>query len=160
MNVSSALNIYANASYSSNKITGGRFYLSADNSIDLSGNPVSGFPDFLANLVVNLKMHDFYAQIIGKYAGAFYSDNYGSKLKDYLISFPGFVNYSDNKNDAYFTVNAYLSYQLKFFSSLTSSKIYLQVNNLFDNLYSANAIGDEFFPAAERNFLAGLQFGL
>jgi len=27
-------------------------------------------------------------------------------------------------------------------------------------LYSAYAIGKEFFPAAERNFLVGLQLGL
>jgi iron complex outermembrane receptor protein len=32
-------------------------------------------------------------------------------------------------------------------------------NNVFDNLYSAYAIGKEFFPAAERNFIAGIQLG-
>jgi iron complex outermembrane receptor protein len=34
------------------------------------------------------------------------------------------------------------------------------VNNIFDNLYSAYAIGQEFFPAAERNFIAGIQISL
>jgi iron complex outermembrane receptor protein len=36
----------------------------------------------------------------------------------------------------------------------------MQVNNIFDNLYSAYAIGKEFFPAADRNFIAGIQIGL
>ena len=39
-------------------------------------------------------------------------------------------------------------------------KFIVQVNNIFDNLYSAYAIGKEFFPAAERNWLAGIQVGL
>jgi hypothetical protein len=34
------------------------------------------------------------------------------------------------------------------------------VNNIFDEIYSANAVGAEFFPAAERNFIVGLQLGL
>jgi len=36
----------------------------------------------------------------------------------------------------------------------------LQVNNIFDNLYSAYAIGKEYFPAADRNFIAGIQVRL
>ncbi len=159
MKVNDILNVYANASYSSNKITDGKFYMDANDYIDLRGNPVSGFPDFLANLVLNVKSNGFYMQLIGKYVGALYSDNYGNNLKQYLNLYPGFVPYADNKNDAYFTANIYFSYQIEFPGSLTPSKLYLQVNNVFDKLYSANAIGGEFFPAAERNILAGLQIG-
>jgi iron complex outermembrane receptor protein len=39
-------------------------------------------------------------------------------------------------------------------------KIFLQVNNLLDELYAAKAIGKEFFPAAERNILVGMEVGL
>jgi iron complex outermembrane receptor protein len=36
----------------------------------------------------------------------------------------------------------------------------LQVNNLFDALYALYGVGDEFFPAAERNFFASLKVEL
>ena len=49
---------------------------------------------------------------------------------------------------------------MNLFNRLTYSKLYLQVNNIFDQLYSAYAIGKEFFPAAERNYLVGIQIGL
>jgi iron complex outermembrane receptor protein len=79
---------------------------------------------------------------------------------EYLDLFPDFISYTDNKNEAYFSADFTGSYVFKPFNALNSSKIFIQVNNIFDNLYSANAIGGEFFPAAERNFLAGIQVGL
>ena len=74
--------------------------------------------------------------------------------------YPGFVDYNDNINEEYFVIDFYGSYEMNLFNGLTNSKIYLQVNNIFDNLYSAYAIGKEFFPAADRNFIAGVQIGL
>jgi iron complex outermembrane recepter protein len=73
---------------------------------------------------------------------------------------PGFIDYSDNLNDAYFSADFFFSYDFQVFESLSASKIFLQINNIFDNLYSAYAIGKEFFPAAERNYLIGIQIGL
>ena len=145
---------------SKNTIDKGRFFLDASNSIDLSNNRISGFPDFLANVGINFNYEGLYLRLTGKYVGDFYSDNYDENLPDYLITYPGFVDYSDNKNEAYFVADFFGSYKFNFFNSLEQSKIYLQVNNIFDNLYSAYAIGKEFFPAAERNFLIGLQVGL
>ena len=101
-----------------------------------------------------------YFSLTGKYVGDFYSDNYDENISTYLNQFPGFVSYSDNKNEAYFVADFFGSYEFNFFNSLVPSKIFFQVNNIFDNLYSAFAIGKEFFPAAERNFLVGLQIGL
>ncbi|MCH7827948.1 MAG: TonB-dependent receptor, partial [Bacteroidetes bacterium] len=88
------------------------------------------------------------------------SDNYEENLSNYLQRFPAFVSYTDNVNDAYFTASFLVSYEFNLFNSLTASKIFFQVNNLFDNLYSANAIGGEFFPAADRSFYFGLNIGL
>ncbi len=105
-------------------------------------------------------MKDYIYRLTGKYVGDFYSDNYDKNLSDYLKTYPGFADYTDNKNEAYFVADFFGSYEFNFFNSLEPSKIYLQVNNIFDNLYSAYAIGKEFFPAAERNFLVGLQVGL
>ena len=39
-------------------------------------------------------------------------------------------------------------------------QLFIQVNNLFDNLYASYGIGKEFFPAAERNYLFGIKLGL
>lgn len=152
--------IYANATLSKNFINRGNYFSDALASIDLNGNRIGGFPDFLANLIMGYKLQNFYVKLSGKYVGKFYSDNFDSKLVDYLKLNPGFVEYSDNVNDAYFATDVFASYEFSLFESQTPSKIFLQVNNIFDNLYSAHAIGKEFYPAAERNFLIGLQIGL
>ncbi len=154
------LKYLANATYSSNTIQTGLFYLDSENYIDLSGNRITGFPDFLANIGVAYQQAGFYLRYSGKYVGDFYSDNYDQNLDEYLIQYPGFVDYSDNLNEAYFVSDLFASYEFAVFNALTPWKIYGQINNLFDELYSANAIGKEFFPAAELNWLAGIQVGL
>ncbi len=155
-----SFSIYANATYSSNKIQSGKQYLSSNEYLDLSGNSISGFPDFLASFGLSYNNYGFYLSLSGRYVGKFYSDNYDNKIFQYLNEHPGFISYSDNVNEAYFVSDAFISYEVNLFGSLNKSKVYFQVNNIFDTLYSANAIGPEFFPAAERNFLAGIQLGL
>ena len=163
------IEIFANATYSKNKIDIGEAFVNFIDpttnetsvvGLDLNGNRIGGFPDFLFNFGISYNKFPLFINLKGRYVGRFYSDNYDSKIIKYLIEYPGFVSYTDNVNDAYFTTGLYVSYSFKVFSALNSSKAFLQVNNIFDNLYSAYAIGDEFFPAAERNFLAGLQIGL
>ena len=154
------LKIFGNATFSKNKITSGKYFLNAISFIDLSDNSISGFPEFLTNFGIQYRTKNIYAQLTGKYVGKFYSDNYDENLTNYLSLYPGFVTYSDNVNDAYFTASLIVSYEFKLFNALTNSKIFFQVNNFFDNLYSANAIGGEFFPAADRNFYFGLNIGL
>jgi len=154
------LEIFGNASYSRNTISEGKHYLSENESIDISGNKISGFPDFLSNLGIQFQYSNIMLKLNAKYVGEFYSDNFDNNLKDYLISLPAFVDYDDNKNEAYFVIDFYGSYELNLFNGLTNSRFFLQVNNIFDNLYSAYAIGKEYFPAAERNFIAGIQLGL
>ena len=154
------IEFFGNATISSNTIEEGKFFIDSENSIDLSGNQISGFPDLLANIGIAFNHSGFYLRLTGKYVGEFYSDNYDDKLDSYLFTYPGFVDYSDNLNQSYFVSDIYVSYEVSFVNFLTPWKVYLQVNNIFDNLYSANAIGKEFFPAAERNWLAGIQVGL
>lgn len=154
------IELYGNVSYSINKINSGYHYLKNNLSIDISGNKISGFPDFLSNIGISLQHSNFLLKMNAKYVGRFYSDNFGDKLNEYLITYPGFVDYSDNLNESYFVIDLFGSYEFKFFDGLTNSKVFLQVNNLLDDLYSAYAIGKEFFPAAERNFIAVIQIGL
>ncbi|MBK7629397.1 MAG: TonB-dependent receptor [Ignavibacteriales bacterium] len=155
----SGLEIFGNASYSSNKITNGKYFISNSESIDISDNTISGFPEFLFNFGFKFNRNNIFVKLNSKYVGKFYSDNFDNELSKYLNQLPGFIDYSDNVNEAYFTMDLYTSFEMNLFSSLTNSKIYIQVNNIFDNLYSAYAIGKEFFPAAERNFIAGIQIG-
>lgn len=152
--------IFGNVTFSNNEIKKGKYYLSANDFIELNGNSISGFPDVLANFGIQYKRNNLFLKLTGKYVGKMYSDNFDSKLKEYLNRYGNFVDYNDNINDAYFVFDFYGSYDFKLFDALDNSKIFLQVNNLFDNLYSAYAIGKEFFPAAERNFIAGIQIGL
>ncbi|MEP0862487.1 MAG: TonB-dependent receptor [Ignavibacterium sp.] len=158
--ITDALDVFGNFTYSNNEIKNGKYFLGGSDFIDLSGNKISGFPDVLANFGIQFKLNNLFLKMSGKYVGKMFSDNFDKNLKDYLNRFPGFVDYSDNVNDAYFVMDFYGSYDFKLFDALDNSKIFLQVNNLFDNLYSAYAIGKEFFPAAERNFIAGIQVGL
>jgi iron complex outermembrane receptor protein len=160
LKLNEGISVFGNATYSKNEIKDGKYYINATDIIDLSSNRISGFPDFLANAGVTYKQDNYFVQITGKYVGKFYSDNYDENLNKYLNAFPGFVSYSDNVNDAYFNADMIASYQFNLFNSLTSSKVYFQINNIFGKLYSANAIGGEFFPSADRNFLAGLEIGL
>lgn len=154
-----SLELFGNTTVSKNKIEEGKFFINENNFVGLSGNRITGFPDFLANFGLVYQDYGFYTRLTGKYVGKFYSDNYDEKLINYLSQYPGFVNYSDNVNEAYFVSDLFASYSFSPFITTTPWKIFIQVNNIFDNLYSANAIGKEFFPAAERNWLAGLIIG-
>lgn len=153
------IDVFGNATISNNEIKKGRYYISANEFIELDGNSISGFPDILANFGVQFKHSNFFMKLTGKFVGKMFSDNFDNKLNEYLNTIGRFVDYTDNVNDAYFVVDFYGSYDFKLFDALDNSKIFLQVNNVFDNLYSAYAIGKEFFPAAERNFIAGIQVG-
>lgn len=151
-----------NATFSKNYIKKGFAYFS-DNQLykfDLSGNRISGFPDFMFNTIIKFNSENMLVQLSGKYVGGFYSDNYDEKLNEFLKIYPGLTDYTDNKVDPYFTANLFISYNFELNSFLKNIKLFLQVNNLFDNLYAANAIGKEFFPAAERNILFGVKTGL
>ena len=154
------LNVFANVSMSNDIIKEGRYYIDSLRSINLSGNKISGFPGFLFNFGVTYDINKLYIKLTGKYVGAFYSDNYDQNLNTYLATYGDFVAYSDNKNPAYFTADFLASYSFNLFNAVSDSKLYLQINNIFDRLYSANAIGAEFFPGAERNFIAGFKLGL
>ncbi len=158
--LSNHIELFGNATFSRNTIEKGKFYLDKNSYIDLNGNSISGFPDFLANAGITFNNKNFFVKLSGKYVGKFFSDNYDNKIKSDLILFPGFIDYTDNVNDAYFVSDFYAAYEFNLLNSLTPWKVFIQVNNIFDNLYSAYAIGKEFFPAAERNWLTGIQFGL
>lgn len=152
-----------NGTYSNNKILDGKTFIESGGSItelSIDDNHISGFPEIVFTGIVKFNYEGFSSTFIGKYVGDFYSDNYGENLSEYIAKYPGFIDYTDNKIDAYFATNLIVSYETKKVDHLQNLKVFVQVNNLFNSLYATNAIGKEFFPAAERHFLAGLQIGL
>jgi len=163
------LEVTLNSTISSNYIDKGKTYIKYKDSftgskviteLDLADNRISGFSDLMFSGIVRYKFSGLTLQMQGRYVGDFYSDNYGENLKKYLQLYPEFVSYTDNKVDSYFTADFFASYDFqpgKFFNNI---KMFVQINNVFDNLYAAYAVGEEFFPAAERNFLCGIKVGL
>ena len=157
-----------NASYSKNSINNGNNFIEyniddttkAVSVVDLSDNSIGGFPELTMNAILKLKYKGLLGQFSGKFVGDYYSDNYDNKLKTLLNENPEFVSYTDNKVDSYFVLNILASYDLETNSFLNSARVFVQVNNVFDNLYAAYATGGDYFPAAERNFLVGVKLGL
>lgn len=158
-----------NGTYSRNYIMNGETFIKYKDalsgkktvsSLSLDGNRISGFPDILLNGSVKLAVGGLTSIINARYVGKYYSDNYDKNLKSYLASYPGFNDYDDNVVVPYFTADIFASYEVKLPEFSKSLKISARVNNIFNSLYASYAIGGEFFPAAERNFIAGLQLSL
>lgn len=129
-------------------------------NIDLADNTINGFPNSSLNSIIRINYDSFFFQLSSKYVGKMYTDNYSEKLDGLLKLYPSLTSYSDNQVDPFFVVNLFASYELEKLLSFAECKLFLQVNNLFDNLYAAYGIGGEFFPAAERNVLVGLKLSL
>ena len=152
-----------NSSYSKNYISKGSTFISSDDEnveLELTDNKIGGFPELTMNAILRGHYKGLSFQASGKYVGEYFSDNFDDNLETLLIQHPGFVSYEDNKVDAYFVMNFMASFDVQLNTLLTSARVFVQVNNIFDNLYAAHATGGDFFPAAERNFLAGIKFGL
>lgn len=110
--------------------------------ISLDGNPIAGSPEYLFNIAIQYEKENFYTALKGKYVGEFYTDN----TKNPLL-----------KNDAYWVWNAVGSVQLPVGNGITCA-LRGEVRNLFNALYTMNGEGEEFFPAAERNYVIGVTF--
>ncbi|RJP62170.1 MAG: TonB-dependent receptor [Ignavibacteriales bacterium] len=158
-----------NGSYSKNYVSQGKTYLNYYNEsnasdeiieIDLTENEIGGFPSVTINSILRFYYDKFSLQLMAKYVGKYYSDNYADKLSKLMNEYPGIIDYSDNTVDAYFTSNVIASYEFPLMPVFKKVRLFAQVNNIFDNLYAAHAIGKEYFPATERNYLVGLTIGL
>lgn len=163
------LEILVNSTFSSNYINSGKTYIKyrdpltqnkITKEIELKDNNISGFSNLMFSGIVKYKTGGLTLQLESKYIGEFYSDNYGSNLGAYRLNYPGITSYADNKVDGYLTANLFASYDFQQSLFFNNIKMFIQINNVFDNYYAAYAIGGEFFPAAERNILFGLKLGL
>lgn len=159
--------IITNVSFVSNTISSGNQFIGYTNNneylvenVSLDGNKIAGFPEIILNVINNISINDFKAIIYFKYVGEYYSDNFENKIKDIYTKYPGSLNYNDNKVDSYFTVDLLINYHIDFLPYLNNLKGFLKVNNLFNSYYASYAIGEQFFPAAERYFNFGIEVTL
>jgi iron complex outermembrane receptor protein len=120
--------------------------------ISLDGNTIAGFPDFLANARATYRSGGFRASVSLQHVGEFYSDNFqnpGKRTPD-----------RQRTISAATVVHAWVAMRLPLALFVQSAEVSFQANNLFNRIYAGNGEGDEFYPAAERNFFASLRFDL
>jgi len=111
---------------------------------NLDGNHIAGSPDFMANFRLAY-IHDAFATSLDiKYVGSFYTDN--SEIET-------------RKNDAFVVCNASVWYRFALGPNVIMT-VRGEVHNLLDRLYTMSGQGQEFFPAAERNYVFGMSLQL
>ena len=149
--IADQLDVQGNATLSKNRLVKYTVYNGSD-PISLDGNNIAGFPDFLANLRATYRTGRFMTSLALQHVGEFYSDNFQNPRKG--------TPDPERTINAYTVVNGWMSYRFFPATLLPSVEMRVQINNIFNSIYASNAEGDEFYPAAERNFFASLKFDL
>ncbi|MBN1398959.1 MAG: TonB-dependent receptor [Bacteroidetes bacterium] len=136
--------IGGNASLSNNRLVKYSVADSSSNGVvykhNLDGNPIAGSPDYMAGIRLTQKQDSWSISADAKYVGSFYTDNTKNELF---------------KNDEYFVLNLSCLYTLEL-GKQSDLTIRAEARNLLNKLYTMSGEGDEFFPAAERNYVFGI----
>jgi len=127
--------------------------------IDLSGFRIPNSPELIGNIRLSYDNDVIFASISANYVGKQFTDNFDEKLPELLLKYPKMVRYKDNVVPDYFVVNfdARYKFDVPYLGKVT---LFGRVNNLFNRLYATYGIGNEYFPAAERNFFGGIELSL
>lgn len=145
-NITRHLGITGNLTISKNELKKYTVYDSGGNPLKLDGNPIAGFPDFLANARLQYNNAGFTASVSMQYVGKQYTDNFKNEK---------------NTVDAYTIFNGLLGYDFgRWIKPLSGLMLQLHIQNIFDTLYIAHGTGEDFFPAAERNVFMNLKIEL
>jgi len=134
----------ANCTISGNRLVRHTIYRDDGTPVTLDGNPVAGFPDLMGNVRISYGAGPVSASVLTKFVGAFYTDNTRS---------------GNRRNPSYWVSDAELLFRPGGGAGFPAG-FRFEVRNLFNRLYFQNGEGDAFFPAAERNFLAGVSVEL
>ncbi len=121
---------------------------SAHTGVPLDGNPIAGFPDFLANARLSFLLGGFNASLAMQHSGQKYTDNFGDRSPEI------FGEPRENVVDAYTVFHGAAGYA---FAHLGLT-LQLHVQNIFDKLYVLHGEGEDFFPAAERQFFVNARY--
>jgi len=144
-----AFEVEGNLSWSQNRFRDHLVFVDAAGDtipagVQLGGNEIAGFPSLVSNLRGTLRGQGATAALAARGVGGFFTTNF------------------ENVNErvpGYFVLDAEFAYELPF-ATLRSARVQLQVRNVLDRLYVLHGEGDQYFPAATRNFFAGVEFGL
>ena len=117
-----------------------------DDTLDFSGNPIAGFPDYLGNFVLDSDFDPVRAVLRVRMVGRQYvdnTDNWGTSLGPYAVTALS------------------LSGRLGKMADLGQLTIMGRIDNLFDARYEMTGndwgYGGEYIPGAERNFYVQLR---
>jgi iron complex outermembrane receptor protein len=104
----------------------------------LDNNRIAGFPELLLNIGVTWRWEGLWASAQWKYVGDQYTDNF---------------QLSEHRVDPYAVLNLTLGCRIPNLYGFRSIGARLLVNNALDRLYAQSGEGEQFFPAAERNYM-------
>ncbi len=162
-NNSTKFELKGNATLSRNRIVEYNFVTYNNTAISFKNNRIAGFPDIMGNLRLNFKHKNLFASLWWHFVGDYRTDNYDNLITTNaaLIKHLRYRGdyYFDNKLDSYSVLNFDLNYTLRSFYFFKEVFFKFQIRNVLNNLYAAGAEGAEFFPAAERNYFLGIEFG-
>jgi iron complex outermembrane receptor protein len=142
-----------NLTFSQNELKDYTIFTENGTSTSLSGNPIAGFPDFLANARLTFSHAGFAASLAVQHAGKRYTDNFGDRSAE-ILGEP-----RDNTVDPYTVCHGSLAYSCERLG-LRGLTLQVHVQNIFDRLYIMNGEGDDFFPAAERQIFVNAKYEL
>jgi iron complex outermembrane receptor protein len=122
---------------------------------DYDGNKIAGFPDILANAKLSYKIQPLLISTQIQHVGEQYLDN---------------TENEDRTIDPFQVVNAFVIYKLTKLFGKSDIELNFRVNNLLDKEYETAGYYDPwggpdwsganyYFPAAGRNFVAGVRVG-
>ncbi len=140
--ISPRFSVNGNVSYSNNRLILYSVYNWSGDEAVLDGNPIAGFPDWLANLRFNYIWNDLYASLSGRYSGKMYTDNFANEA---------------HTVDPFFLLNFDARWKPDI-ARLRGLSVQLKLNNLLNTKYLAYGEGESFFPAATRNGFIGIRF--
>ncbi|HRK03572.1 MAG TPA: TonB-dependent receptor [Chlorobiota bacterium] len=149
--------LWANATISRNRIVDYTLVLD-DRTVNLNGNRIAGFPEFLANVGFRSAVGPVRLDITTKFLGEFYSDNTDDRHRLSLeerASLAASLGYDENRVDQAVIVNMVGSVDV-----VSDLRLRLQVFNVLDRPWISGATGKEFFPAARRNWFLGVEYTL
>jgi iron complex outermembrane receptor protein len=138
---------------SQNELKEYSIFLNDSTRVPLNGNPIAGFPDFLANARLTFSHAGFTVWLALQHAGKKYTDNYGDRYEEL------FGEQRDNTVDPYTVFHGSAAYSCDGIG-LRGLTLQVHVQNIFDRLYIMNGEGDDFFPAAERHFFVNAKYQL
>ena len=138
-------NLSGNLSFSHDRLK--EFLVFSDtDTLDYSGNPSAGFPNYLANVICDAQFNPIRSVFRLRAVGRQYIENGGNK---------------DISIDPYLVAALSLSVSLGEPSDLGQLSLSARVDNLFNEKYEATGVEDcgaWYIPGAERNFFTQLKW--